>query len=61
MDRWMRAMDLPPPVVIVSSPEEERVDQAATSLSFLQRLVPFAFGKSTARAQPAAAIDAAQG
>ena len=51
MDRWVRAMDAPPPVVIVSSPEEVDSPEEAASLSFLQRIMPFAFRK---RASPAA-------
>lgn len=46
MDRWVRAMDLPPPIVIVSSPEEPPTEEQSVSMSFLQRLMPFAFRKT---------------
>lgn len=51
MDRWVRAMDMPPPVVVVSSPEAEPAEDASVSMSFLQRLMPFAFRRA---AQPVA-------
>jgi molecular chaperone DnaK len=50
MDRWVHAVDAPPPVVLVSSPEESPADEESTVKSFLRRLMPFAFRQSPAAA-----------
>jgi hypothetical protein len=43
MDRWIKAMDLPQPVTIVSSPDEVTAGEPPGSTSLLQRLLPFTF------------------
>jgi len=50
MNRWVRAMDLPPPVVVVSSEDETPTAEQSQATSFLQRLVPFAFRKGAVQA-----------
>ncbi len=51
MNRWMREQDSPPPMVVVSSPaeapSEPSAEDSSLSMSFLRRLMPFAFRKSS--------------
>lgn len=52
MNRWMREQDLPPPLVVVSSPPETTDEEPAPPMSFLRRIMPFAFRKSPVASVP---------